>query len=105
MVASTSIDANADESDFEGADFEKEDSEEKVEESGRVNEVYFPADLVLDEYKSQDRRAMKIPMEEYPTQKKMSSLFMDNLKVQKMQFVSLHLDLKTMMDDIDTAKN
>ena len=30
---------------------------------------------------------------------------MDNLKLQKMQFVSLNSDLKIVMDDIDTAKN
>ena len=44
-------------------------------------------------------------MKEDPTQKKLTSLFMDNLKLQKMQFISLHSDLKTMMDDIDTVKN
>ena len=48
---------------------------------------------------------MKRPMEEDLTQKKLSSLFKDNLKLQKMQFVSLHSDLKTVMDDIDTVKN
>ena len=47
---------------------------------------------------------MKRPMKEDPIHKKLSSLFMDNLKLQKMQFVSLHSYLKTVMDDIDIAK-
>ena len=44
-------------------------------------------------------------MEEDPTHKKLSTLFIDNLKLQKMQFLSLHSDLKTVIDDIDTVKN
>ena len=52
--------ANTDKSELEGADLdEEEESEEEVEESGWVSEVNFPADLVLDEYKTQSRRVMK----------------------------------------------
>ena len=56
---------------------------------------------VLDEYKSQARKAMKEPM----VHKKRSPAFMDNLKLQKMQYVSLHSDLKNVKDEIDNTKS
>ena len=69
MVTFTLTTANADESDLQGEAFEEEESEEETEESGWESEVYFPADLVIDEYKSQERRAIKKSMVEDPTQR------------------------------------
>ena len=50
---------------LEGHDFTENDSEEEWEAEW-VNNVYFPVGHVLDEYKSQARRAMKEPLIEEP---------------------------------------
>ena len=44
---------------------------------------------------------MKEPMIEDHVHKKLSSTFLDNMKLQKMQYVSLHYDLKTVKDEIE----
>ena len=66
---------------------------------------FFPLEHVLDEYKSQTRMAMKEPILDDPVHKKLSSAFMDNLKLQKMQYVSLHSDLKNVKDEIKNTKS
>ena len=52
---------------------------------------------ILDEYKSQAMKAMKEAMIEDHVHKKLS----DNLKLHKMQYVSLHSDLKTVKYEIE----
>ena len=47
---------------------------------------------------------MKEPIVEDPTHKKLSSDFLENLKLQKMQYVSLHSDLKNVKDEIENTK-
>ena len=59
MVAFASNAAYAHEINFEGVDFLEEKPEEEVDESSWVNEVYFPKDLIINEYKSQAIRAIK----------------------------------------------
>ena len=59
----------------------------------------------MDEYKSQAKKAMKEPMLDDPVHKKLSSAFLDNLKLQKMQYVSLHSDLKNVKDEIENIKS
>ena len=59
---------------------------------------------ILEEYKSQAKKAMKEPIIEDPTHKKISSAFMENLKLQKMQYVSLHSDLRTVKDEIESTR-
>ena len=61
--------------------------------------------MVLDEYKSQAMKAMKQPMLDDLLHKKLSSAFMYNLKLQKMQYVSLHSDLKNVKDEIENTKS
>ena len=104
-LASTSISADVD-SESEGHDFTDIDTEEEEEEEATwVNTPFFPTEHVLDEYTSQAKRAMKEPLVEDPTHKKLSSAFLDNLKLQKMQYVSLHFDLKNVKDEIDNTKS
>ena len=89
----------------EGNDFTDINTEEEEEgEADLVNTPFFPVEHVLYEYKSQAKRAMKEPVVEYPTHKKLSSAFLDNLKLQKMQYVSIHSDLKNVKDKIDNTK-
>ena len=50
-----------------------------------VDALFFPVEHVLDEYKSQAMKAMKEPMLDDHVHKKLSSAFMNNIKLQKMQ--------------------
>ena len=81
------------------------DEEENEEDAEWVDAPFFPVEHVLDEYKSQARKAMKEPMLDDHVHKKLSSTFMDNLKLQKMQYVSLHYDLKNVKDEIENTKS
>ena len=103
VVTSTSTSAAVD-SDFEGNDFTDKEFEEIEEEVDWVNNGYFPVEHVFEEYKSQARRAIKESMVEDPTHKKLSSSYMDNLKLHKMQFISLHTNLKSVHEEIENAK-
>ena len=78
---------------------------EGEEDAEWINTPYFPVEHILEEYRSQAKKAMKEPVAEDPTHKKLSSTFLDNLKLQKMQYVSLHSDLKNVKDEIDNAKS
>ena len=70
------------ESGSEGNDFTDAEIEEEEEgEAKWVNTPFFSVEHVLDEYKSQAKRAMKEPMSEDPTHKKLSSAFLYNLKL------------------------
>ena len=89
------------ESEPEDQEFTYADSEEENEEDA----PFFPVEHVLDEYKSQSRKAMKEPMLDDHVHKKFSSAFLDNLKLQKMQYVSLHSDLKNVKDEIENTKS
>ena len=104
-VAYASINAEIDNKP-EDQEFTDVDSEE---ENGQdvewVDAPFFTVEHVLDEYKSQAKKAMKESMLDDPVHKKLSSAFMDNLKLQKMQYVSLHSDLKNVKDEIESTKS
>ena len=70
-----------------------------------MNTPFFPVEHALDEYKYQAKRAMKEPVVEDPTHKKLSAAFLDNLKLQKMHYVSLHSDLKNVKDEIENNES
>ena len=59
---------------------------------------------MLDEYKSQVRRAMKELMVEDLVYKKLSTSIMNSLKLNKMQFINLHTSIKTVREDVENAK-
>ena len=83
-VASSSTNAEID-SEPEDQEFTNVDSEEENgQDTEWVDVPFFPVEHVLDEYKSQARKAMKEPMLDNLVHKKLSSAFMDNLKLQKM---------------------
>ena len=103
-MVSASTSATVD-SEFDGNDFIDIETEEEEEgEADWVNTYFFPVEHVLDEYKSQTKRAMKEPVVEHPTHENLSSVFLKNLKLQKMQYVSLHSDLKNVKDEIENTK-
>ena len=79
----TSASTNIVDSDSDGNDFIYIETEEEGEEGDAnwVNTPFFPVENVLYEYKSQAKRATKEPMVEDPTHKKLSSAFLDNLKL------------------------
>ena len=105
-MASASTTSAAVKSESEDHDFTDVDSkeEEREEDAEWVDALFFPMKHVLDEYKSQDRKAMKETMIEDPAHKKLSSTFLENLKLQKMQYVSLYSDLKIVKDEIENNK-
>ena len=79
--------------------------EEAAEEVEWIDAPFFPVEHVLEEYKSQAMKAMNEPMVDDHVHKKLSSSFMENLKLQKMQYISLHSDLKNVKDEIETTKS
>ena len=102
--ASTSdaVESESDDRDFTDAESEEEGGEDDVE---WIKTHFFPVEHVLDDYKSQDKRAITEPVVEDPTHKKLSSAFLDNLKLQTMQYVSFHSDLKNVKDEIEHTKS
>ena len=79
-------------SDSEERDNTEEETDEKAAEKAEwIDAPFFPVDHVLEEYKSQARKAMKELMVDDHVHKKLSSSFMETLKLQKMQYISLHL--------------
>ena len=102
--ASTSVAVNneSEERDFTNAESDEEENEEAAE---WIDTLFFPVEHVLDEYKSQAMKAMKEPMLDDHVHKKLFSAYMDNLKLQKMQYVSLHSDLKNVKDEIENTKS
>ena len=79
--ASTSAAINSEPKDQE---FTNADSEEDKEEDAEwMDAPLFPVEHVLDEYKSQASKAMKEPMFDDHVHKKLSLVFMNNLKLQK----------------------
>ena len=100
--ASTSAAVN---SESDGNDFTYIKTEEEEEgEAYWVNTHFFPVEHVPNEYKSQAKRALKEPVVEDPTHKKLSSAFLENLKLQNMQYFSLHSDHKNIKYEIDSTK-
>ena len=80
--ASTSAAPN---SESEERDNSKDESDEEVDEDAEwIDTPFFPVEHVLDEYKSQAMKAMKEPILDDLVHKKLSSAFMENLKLQKM---------------------
>ena len=80
-VASASTNAII-ESEPEDQEFTDDDSEEEDGEDAEwVDAPFFPVEQVLDEYKSQAMKATKDSMLDDPVHKKLSSAFMDNLKL------------------------
>ena len=98
---SAAIDSEPEDQNFIYADSEKE-KEEDVE---WIDAPFFPVEHMLDEYKSQSMKAMKELVIDDHVHKKLSSAFVDNMKLQKMQYVSLHFDLKNMKDEIENTKS
>ena len=84
---------------------EEETDEEAAEEAEWIDAPFFPVEHVLEEYKSQAKKAMKEPMMDDHVHKKLSSSFMETLKLQKMQYISLHSDLKNVKDEIESTKS
>ena len=101
--ASTSVAIESEPEDHDFIDVDSEE-EEREKDAERVDALFFPVKHVLDEYKYQDRKAMKEQMIEDHVHKKISSSFLENLKLQKMQYVSLHSDLKTVKDEIENIR-
>ena len=101
--ASTSAAPNSDSEERDNT--EEESDEEAAEEAEWIDAPFFPVEHVLDEYKSQARKAMKEPMVDDPVHKNLSSSFMENLKLQKMQYISLHSDLKNVKDELESTKS
>ena len=97
---SAAIDSEPEDQDFTDADSE----EEREDHAEWIDAPFFPVEHVLDEYKYQARKAMKEPMIDDPVHKKLSSAFLENLKLQKMQYISLHSDLKTVKDEIENNR-
>ena len=91
-MASTSTSAAVN-SDSDGNAFTDADTEE--EEVDWVNTPYFPVEHVLEEYKSHDIKSMKEPVVQDPVHKKLSSSVIDSIKLNKMQFISLHTKIKS----------
>ena len=77
----------------------------KEEDAEWIDVPFFPVEHVFDEYKFQSRKAMKDPVIDDHVHKKLSSAFMDNLKLQKMQYISLHSDHKNVKDEIEHTKS
>ena len=102
--ASTSAATNSESEERDFTDVESNE-EENEEDAEWVDAPFFPVEHVLNEYKSQARKAMKELMLDDHVHKKLSSAFMDNLKLQKMQYVSLHFDLKNVKDEIKNTKS
>ena len=96
--ASTSAAAN---SESEERDFTNVESDEGAE---WVNAPFFPVEHILHEYKSQAKKAMKEPIIEDLTHEKISSAFMEILKLQMMQYLSLHSDLGTVKDETESTR-
>ena len=84
---------------------EEETDEEAAEEAEWIDALFFPVEHVLLEYKSQARKAMKEPMVDDHVHKNLSSSFMETLKLQKTQYISLHYDLKNVKDEIESTKS
>ena len=59
---------------------------------------------VLEEYKSQAIRAMKEHVVQDPVHKKLSSSVMDSIKLNKMQFISLHTSIKYVQEDVEMLR-
>ena len=83
-MASTSTSTAPNSESEERYNSEDESDEETAEDAEWIYDPFFPVDHVLDEYKSQARKAMKEPMLDDLVHKKLSSAFMENLKLQKM---------------------
>ena len=84
---------------------EEETDEEAAEEAEWMDASFFRVEHVIEEYKFQARKAMKEPMMDDPVHKKLPSSFMETLKLQKIQFISLHSDLKNVKDEIESSKS
>ena len=69
-----------------------------------MNTHYFPVEHVLEEYKAHAKRVMKEPVVQDPIHKKLSSSIMDSIKLNKMQFISLHTKIISVQEDIEQAK-
>ena len=94
-VASTSttvVNSDSNGNEFTNIETEEEGEEEEAE---LVNTPYFLVAQVLYEYKSQAKRAIKEHLIEDPVHKNISSFVMDSIKLNKMQFISLHTSLKS----------
>ena len=102
----TSTSTVAVDSDSDGNDFIYIEIEEEGEKGNAnwVNTPYFSVKQVLDEYKSQAMRAMKDLTVEDHVHKKLTSSVIDSIKLNKIQFISLHTSLKSVQEDVEQAK-
>ena len=101
--ASTNVAPNSDSEERDNT--EEEFDEEAAEVAEWIDAPFFPVEHVLDEYKSQANKAMKEPILDDHVHKKLSSSFMETLKLQKMQYISLQSDLKHVKDEIESTKS
>ena len=60
---------------------------------------------ILDEFKSQARRAMKEPMIEDPVYKKLFSSIIDSIKLNKMQYIGHKTSIKSVQEYVESVKS
>ena len=94
------------ESESERDDFTDASTDEEgvAEDEAWINAPYFPTEQVLDEFKSQARKAMKEPMIEDPMHKKLTSSVLNSIKLKKMNYISLHTSIKSVQQEVETLK-
>ena len=98
-----SASTTGDESDSE-AWIEEEDDEtpSSIDEGEEwINNEYFSVEDIQTEIKAQYKKAMKKPISEDLVHKKLSSFFIDNIKLHMMQLVGLHFDMNTIKDIVE----
>ena len=82
-MASASTSAAPNSESEERDNFEDESDEEDAEDAEWIDAPFFSVEHVLDEYKSQARKAMKEPMLDDPVHKKLSSIINGKFKASK----------------------
>ena len=104
-MASTSR-SNDIENESEGDDFTDATTDEEgvAEDEEWINTPYFPTEQVLEEFKSQARKAMKEPMIEYPVHKKLSLSVLNSIKLNKINYISLHTSIKSVQEEVEALK-
>ena len=92
-------------------DESEEDFDEVALEDSSVDEGvdwismdFYIAKDIQREVKDQYKKEMKEPMIEDPLHKKLASFYMDNIKLNRMQLVGLHWDMKSMQDMVEETK-
>ena len=94
------------ESESERDDFTDASTDEEgvAEDEAWINAPYFPTKQVLDEFKSQARKAIKELMIEDLVHKKLTSYVLNSIKLKKMNYISLHTSIKSVQQEVETLK-